>query len=223
MSPTVGDEVVIRREGVASQVADTLRGWIIDGRLAPGSRISEEHMRDRLGVSRNTLREAFQLLVRDRLLVHHLSRGIFVRELTLSDVSDIYYARRLLEVSAISAPGAPEDRVVRMLQSAVEMGFTGVKTFDRDMVTTANLRFHQGIVALHRSERLDEYFAKLMAEFRLFHVALDVAPMENAYVQPNADLAEHIIAGRRERATSLLGEYFDRAETELMRRLQEER
>ena len=36
---------------------------------------------------RNTLREAFRMLSQERLVVHRLNRGVFVRELTVAAVS----------------------------------------------------------------------------------------------------------------------------------------
>ena len=76
--------------GAASRVADMLREQVLAGELQPGHRLAEEQVRADLGVARSTLREAFQLLIRERLLVHHLSRGVFVRELIRQDVSDLY-------------------------------------------------------------------------------------------------------------------------------------
>ena len=58
------------RASTAGRVADVLRTRITEGSLAPGTRLSEEDIGAALGVSRNTLREAFRLLGHERLLVH---------------------------------------------------------------------------------------------------------------------------------------------------------
>ena len=87
----------LERASTAQKVADMLRERVLDGELAPGLRLSEEAIGGALGVSRNTLREAFRLLTRDRLLVHEHSRGVFVRRPTADDVRDLYKARRVLD------------------------------------------------------------------------------------------------------------------------------
>src|SRR5882672_3478986 len=91
---------VIESTGAANRVADALREQIAAGRLAPGSRLSEDAFRRTYGVSRSTLREAFRLLIGERLLVHQLSRGVFVRQLGPGDVSDLYEVRRIVECAA---------------------------------------------------------------------------------------------------------------------------
>ena len=72
------------RDSAVSRVADALRDPVIEGELLPGAELSQERVQDALGVSRSTLREALQVLVRERLLVHELSRGVFVRRLSLA-------------------------------------------------------------------------------------------------------------------------------------------
>ncbi|MDR2999486.1 MAG: winged helix-turn-helix domain-containing protein, partial [Microbacterium sp.] len=54
----------------AAPLADALRQRIIDGEFAPGSRLSESALAERLDVSRNTLREAFRVLAEQGLIEH---------------------------------------------------------------------------------------------------------------------------------------------------------
>lgn len=75
-----------------------------------------------LGVSRNTLREAFALLSHERLAVHHMNRGVFVPTLTRQDVSDIYTLRGLIEGSAEARTSAAQTRLPRRRLSDV-LGF----------------------------------------------------------------------------------------------------
>ncbi|HET9142050.1 GntR family transcriptional regulator, partial [Actinophytocola sp.] len=67
------------RTSTAERVAGILRDRIMEGHLRPGDKLSEEEITRRLGISRNTLREAFRLLGHERLLEHQLNRGVFVR------------------------------------------------------------------------------------------------------------------------------------------------
>ena len=105
MSPAAGpfaalesDRGVLARSSTAERVADIMRDRITDGSLAPGSRLPEDAVGSALGVSRNTLREAFRLLVHEGLAVAEFNRGVFVRRLTAADVVDLYRVRRLLSL-----------------------------------------------------------------------------------------------------------------------------
>ena len=95
------DRVLLERSSTAERVAEILRERIIEGLFRPGQKLSEKEIGDALAVSRNTLREAFRLLSHERLLVHELNRGVFVRSLTADDVRDIYQVRRVIELSAV--------------------------------------------------------------------------------------------------------------------------
>ncbi|MEV4442668.1 GntR family transcriptional regulator, partial [Streptomyces sp. NPDC049577] len=87
----------------AQRVAEVLRERIEAGWLPPGTQLSEEALGRELGVSRNTLREAFRLLVHDSLVTHELNRGVFVRTLEPDDVADIYRVRAALETAGVRA------------------------------------------------------------------------------------------------------------------------
>src|SRR6202020_3618409 len=73
----------------ADRVTELLRTHIMEGLFPPGTRLSEEAIGQALGVSRNTLREAFRLLCHERLAVHELNRRIFLPVLTAEDGVDL--------------------------------------------------------------------------------------------------------------------------------------
>ncbi|WP_121701458.1 GntR family transcriptional regulator [Streptomyces sp. E5N298] len=79
------DRALLGRTSTAERVSDILRSRIAEGYFPPGTRLSEDSIGGALGVSRNTLRESFRLLTHERLLVHELNRGVFVRVLAVED------------------------------------------------------------------------------------------------------------------------------------------
>ncbi|MGW7005548.1 GntR family transcriptional regulator [Streptomyces sp. NPDC054933] len=97
------DRLLLGRSSTVQRVADVLRGRIAAGALRSGTRLSEEALGAALGVSRNTLREAFRVLAHERLVVHEMNRGVFVRSLGPADVADIYLTRRALETAGVRA------------------------------------------------------------------------------------------------------------------------
>jgi GntR family transcriptional regulator, carbon starvation induced regulator len=78
-----------------------LRQDIVEGVLAPGSRLAVEHLKDRYGVGAGTLREALALLVSDALVVSRGQRGFRVAPISLADFEDITRMRILLETEAL--------------------------------------------------------------------------------------------------------------------------
>src|SRR5436190_22819433 len=137
------DRALLGRTSTAERVSDILRGRIAEGFFPPGTRLSEDSIGGALGVSRNTLREAFRLLTHERLLVHELNRGVFVRVLTVEDVEDIYRTRRLVECAVVRGLGEPP-YALDALTAAVDEGRTAAREADWTTEGTANSHCHRG-------------------------------------------------------------------------------
>lgn len=204
-----------RTVGGAESSAARLRTMIADGEFAPGAQLSEERLSDQLGVSRNTLREAFRLLARDRLVEHVFNRGVFVRRLSTADVVDLYAARRVLEQAAVHAcdPSAP---ALADAAAAVAEARAAAAAGDWRAVGTADIRFHAALVRAVPSERLWGLMDGLLAEMRLaFLTTDDPASFHAGFVERNEAIVDALRAGDRPGASVLLEDYLDDAERAL--------
>jgi DNA-binding GntR family transcriptional regulator len=203
-----GDRVLLGRTSTAERVSDILRSRISEGYFPPGTRLSEDSIGGALGVSRNTLREAFRLLTHERLLIHELNRGVFVRVLTVDDVEDIYRTRSLVECAVVRGLGAPPYRLGGLV-AAVEEGRTAAVDHDWKGLGTANIHFHRELVALAGSERTDELMRSVFAELRLaFHVVDDPRRLHEPYLARNAQILQALQAGDRRGAERMLETYL---------------
>ncbi|MFF9704373.1 GntR family transcriptional regulator [Streptomyces griseofuscus] len=202
------DRALLGRTSTAERVSDILRSRVADGYFPPGTRLPEDSIGGALGVSRNTLREAFRLLTHERLLVHELNRGVFVRVLTVEDVEDIYRTRALVECAVVRGLGeAPYP--LRGLADAVAAGETAAAEDDWKAVGTANIHFHQELVTLARSARTDELMRSVFAELRLaFHLVDDPRRLHEPYLTRNREILGALEAGERGAAEGLLERYL---------------
>lgn len=80
-----------------AMIAEQLRERVIEGEFAPGSRLNERTLCDRLGVSRTPLREAFRLLESDGLVELHPNRGAHVASLSENDIRESFELMGALE------------------------------------------------------------------------------------------------------------------------------
>lgn len=189
------DRALLGRTSTAERVSDILRSRISEGYFAPGTRLSEDSIGGALGVSRNTLREAFRLLTHERLLVHELNRGVFVRVLTVEDVEDIYRTRRLVECAVVRGLGEPPYPLEGPAEAVAE-GQRAVREGDWKGLGTANIHFHRELVALAGSERTDELMRSVFAELRLaFHVVDDPHRLHEPYLARNQQILRALEAG----------------------------
>ena len=190
-------------------LADELRRRIIDGEFAPGSRLSESALAERLGVSRNTLREAFRVLSEQGLIEHVPHRGASVASPSIADVIDIYRARRAIECAALRA-SEPEHPAVQRMSDAVAEAEANIASEDWRAVGSANMAFHDAIVALADSPRLARTYRDVAAELRLAFLEIDdPRALHEPFVRKNravltAFLADGPEAGVRELEKYLL-------------------
>ena len=151
-APASAGRLRVAMPSVAERVAQELRRQLAEGALIPGARLTESTIAEDLGVSRNTVREAFAELASERLVVRHPNRGVFVASLGAEDIHDVYTVRRFIEVSAMRGGGSPED--VAAVRAAVEEGKRAAAAGDDEAGGTANQHFHGAIVAMARSPRM---------------------------------------------------------------------
>jgi DNA-binding GntR family transcriptional regulator len=202
------DRALLGRTSTAERVSDILRSRISEGFFPPGTRLSEDSIGGALGVSRNTLREAFRLLTHERLLVHELNRGVFVRVLTVEDVEDIYRTRGLVECAVVRGLGEPPYRLDGPA-AAVAEGQRAAREGDWKGLGTANIHFHRELVALAGSERTDELMRSVFAELRLaFHVVDDPKSLHEPYLARNQQILQALQRGDNREAEKLLAVYL---------------
>lgn len=208
----------VQQTSASGRVAAALRERIIEGDLRPGTRLSEVKIGHALGVSRNTLREAFQLLTHERLVVHRLNRGVFVRSLEADDVRDLYRFRRMLEVAAIrqASLGTPD---LSGLRAAVTEGERAARDEDWARLGSANMHFHRALAGMAGSRRVEEAMEQALAEMRLVFARMeDPHAFYTPYLAENQQLLALLDAGRHAEAEQALTTYLHRAETQLLGR-----
>jgi DNA-binding GntR family transcriptional regulator len=211
------DRVLLAQIGTAERVATLLRDNIADGVFPPGTRLSEEAIGQALGVSRNTLREAFRLLCHERLAVHELNRGIFVPVLTGEDVVDLYRLRRLVEGGAARLAGQASGAARDAVAAAVAEGEAASGAGDWQAFRSADLHFHQAVAALAGSPRVDELMRRALAELRLvFHVMKDPEEFHRPFVAKNRVIGQLIADGDGPAAERELLAYLADAERTLL-------
>jgi len=197
---------------LGERIARQLRQQITQGVFTPGQRLSEQALSDSLGISRNTLREVFRVLVQEGLLRHAPNRGVFVATPSLASIIDIYRVRRLIECQAL-AQAYPRHPAKKRMRAAVEAALRCRELGDWPGVGTANMAFHMAVVELADSERLNLMFAPMLAELRLaFGLLQDSEFLHAPYVDMNLNILELAEAGQYAQAAAALQDYLVHSE-----------
>lgn len=199
--------------GAALRAAAALRERILSGDLPPAMRLREASLAAELGVSRNTLREALRLLDAEGLIEQQLYRGAVVRTMTVEDVRDIYRVRRALEVRAVQESVAAPESAFEALRQVSSTADAAAMREAWQEVGTAGMRFHQGIVALLGSPKIDDFFRVVLAQLRLaFFSASDQGRFQMPWIPRTRELCHLICAGQRAQAVTSLELYLAESE-----------
>lgn len=153
-------------ERQVEKVTLQLRRMLLAGEFAPGSRIAEIPLAQRLGVSRTPVRQALGVLEREGLLLSSPRRGFVVREITVAQIVDAFDVRGVLEGMAcrlaVERGLEVETRVV--METCLEEGerMLAKGRFDAEdppRWSEMNARFHGAIARASRSLPLAEAIA----------------------------------------------------------------
>ncbi|MHC5559351.1 GntR family transcriptional regulator [Kocuria sp. U4B] len=199
--------------------AEVLRRGITAGRLLPGTKLSEAQVSRVLGISRNTLREAFTALADENLLTRVPNRGVFVARPGADEVQEVHRVRLALETSALrwAQPGPQPE-----LQAAVRAGRAARERGDVRGMADANQRFHRAVVGLAGSARQDELMDRILAEMRLVFFSMREDPsFHEPYLERNARILALFEAGHREEAALEMEDYLRVSREQLLGALEE--
>ena len=201
--------------GRAGRAADHVRRDILAGVHGVGTRLSEPRISAELGVSRNTLREAFRALAEERLVVHELNRGVFVRVPTAQDVSELYEVRRLVECAAVAThPGGRPG--LEAVTETLERADAAARAEDWVGVGTADIDFHRELTALG-SVRIVGLMRSVWNEMRLaFHVVARPDAFHGSYLTRNHAILDALAAQGGVVAAGLLRDYLDEAQAQVL-------
>lgn len=128
-----------------------LRTDIIEGRLAPGSKLRIEHLRQAYGVGAGTLREALTRLVSDALVTAEGQRGFRVAPIAIEDLVDLTRLRVYIETHALRESIRHGDEVWR---TRLRASYEALSSFEQPLSCSQrrswevlNLRFHEALLA----------------------------------------------------------------------------
>ena len=130
-------------------VAGQLRLMILDGELKPGQRLVEGHLAERLGVSRNPVREAMRSLEATGLIEVVPRRGAHVCAVDKCEVHHIQQIRILVEGYAVEHAAMRQDpESIERIRECME---EGRQATERGDPVTAALRHREFHIAVEKA------------------------------------------------------------------------
>ena len=178
-------------------VFHTLRDAILKGDLAPGERLMEIHLANKLGVSRTPFGEAIRMLEKEGLAVTIPRKGAQVARMTEKDLEDVLEIRDALDELAVSdACNRMTEENYADLKRAMETFSEAAKTKDVRAIVEADEEFHNVIYRAANNPKLENIIRNLKEQMYRYRYE---------YVKGDADFLqlvnehEQIVEGLREK------------------------
>lgn len=150
---------------VREQVLQALRTEIIEGRFAPGRRLTERELTEMLGVSRTVLRESLRQLEAEGLISLIPNKGPVVRALTPGEAQELYRIRESLEgLAARLMAEAQRPGKLAALETALAAVEAAYADGDPSRVLAAKNAFYETILAGAESRILPKMLGTVLAQ-----------------------------------------------------------
>jgi DNA-binding GntR family transcriptional regulator len=161
--------LIATTEGLPRSIADQLKQLIYAGEFKAGDRLNEAALAVRMGTSRGPIREAIRILAGTGLVTPVLNRGVFVRQVSIKEMLEIYDLRALVfgfaAAHAAENIGADDRRRFEALLDGMDQA---AQAGDSGGYYDLNVQFHTLILGLANNQRAHQLYDSYVKELHLY-------------------------------------------------------
>jgi DNA-binding GntR family transcriptional regulator len=193
-----------------------IRHKIITLELPPLSPIDEQVLMDELQVGRTPIREALQRLAAEDLVSIVPRRGIFVADISLTDLQKVFEMRMVMEgfCARLAAQRATQNQIAQMEAVMRELETTPSK--DGTALMAIDEKFHELLYEAADNEFLADTLRRLHAlSFRIWHVVLDRLGSVRGAMEQHIAITQALKTRDPERAETLLKQHIAEFQREI--------
>ncbi|WP_095505008.1 GntR family transcriptional regulator [Paraferrimonas sedimenticola] len=207
---------------LADKATLAIQQAIITGELEAGSKINEQALAAKYGISRGPLREALQTLEQQRLVVRQPNVGARVAALSLDELHQLYELRAVLESMAcqLAAQHITTDlkqQLTRLIEQQSQAFQNG-----RDFHMSDDVDFHHCIIQASQNRYLqDSLTGGLYHLVRMYRYQCTGESRPTRAIEEHAAIAKAIIKGDGELASLLMKRHIQTGLKNTARKLQQ--
>ncbi|HEX3790900.1 MAG TPA: GntR family transcriptional regulator [Pseudonocardiaceae bacterium] len=211
-----------QRQSLAGQAVDVLRGLVLTGEIAPGARVNEVDLAQRMRISRGPLREAVRHLISEGLLVYEPHRGTRVRRADAQETRALFELRAALECAAAGLAATRRTDAdlsrLRLVMHDTRLGFES----DRRAAYHVDLAFHRAIVAAAASPLIADQVRLVQQQVILLRSRHAIDPGHERASMDDHDLLVAAIGARDSaEAARIMAVHLDRVRDQMLATLEE--
>ncbi|MFJ3934747.1 MULTISPECIES: GntR family transcriptional regulator [unclassified Streptomyces] len=195
----------------AHSVCTAIRDDIVSGVFRRGSRLTEEQLARRYGVSRVPVREALRTLESEGFVVTRRHAGAHVCEPTEQEAADLLEVRTLLEpLGAARAARRRSEAHLRVLRGLVRLGQDRARRGQGEDLGSLGAWFHETLAQASASPGLIALLTQLRHKVAWMYVVEPAAAPVEEWVERGA-IVDAVARGDAERARALTALHAERS------------
>lgn len=198
------------------RIVEAIVAAIGEHRLAPGTKLGEEHLGEIFGVSRTIVRAALVRLANTRVVTIEPNRGAFVAQPSVREAREVFDARRVIETALIRRlAGVCDAAALAGLRRHLEQEDVARTAGDRRSAVKLSGDFHLKLAELAGNETLLELLRELVLRSSLVVMLYEYDGRTTCAPDEHTRLVAAIATGDVEGAARLMAEHLDHVEAGL--------
>lgn len=207
---------------VAEHVFYQIKQWILTGELAPGEKVNQDAIAERLKVSKMPVRSALEKLASQDFVKLHSHRGATISELSIQHLKEIYFVRCLLEGEAVKLG------VQHMTKEHVNQLYAMISEQEKlagssmELILATNRQFHMYIYELANQSVMLVIIQRLWEQSERYRrILLGDQHMVEGSIQEHRHLIDLMKSGLAEEARLFLVEHNRKTEKFVLHYIQQ--
>ena len=202
-------------------VFNSLRKAILKGELAPGERLMEKQLAEKMGVSRTPIREAIRKLELEGLAIMVPRKGAEVAMITEQDIKDVLEVRAALESLAVKlACQRMEKQDINELLAVNDAFIGAAKRRDTETVIKKDVEFNDVIYNATTNHKLVAMINNLQEQIYRFRVEY-IRQLEDfsTLVEEHESIVAAIMDKQSEKAQLIATKHIENQERAVVRQM----
>lgn len=189
---------------------------ILEQRLAPGTKLSEDTLGEIFGVSRTVIRTVLQRLAHERIVQIHPNRGAFVSEPSPEEAREVLRARSLIEEGVVREAvrrHSPAD--IAALRRSVEAERASLDSGNHEAWVRLSGDFHLKLAEIAGNQTLAAYVRELVSRTSLIIVQYQKGNLSPCSCAEHTEIIKAIEARDEAAAVALMQAHLQACEDQL--------
>ncbi len=202
--------------GATERIVESITAAIVERRLMPGTKLSEQKLADIFQVSRTLVRQALNQLSRDRLVTLERARGAFVAMPSIDEARQVFEVRAVLESALVRQLCARiTDRQITELRAHLREESAAIARTDVPGRTRLLADFHVVLARMLGNEVMAQLLEDLLSRSSLIALMYQSSHSAEQSLQEHVQIVEALERRDPRQASRLMGRHIAALEEKL--------